>query len=136
MASTRNTSQQDNQQFAPQVNLPHHPGPGSPTIPLPQHDPPPDQQVTGTVPSPDPEDIAPTPFETPDRDIPTTPSHSRTGENITKIWVLATLPLIIHFASVLILVAVVITYVNGHDFNLQSRYALSKITPLQSNITT
>ena len=79
-------------------------------------------------------DIVPTPFEVPDK--PTIVSHSRTGENITKIWVWATLPLILHFASVLTLVAVVTTYINGHDFNLQSRYALSKATPLQSDITT
>jgi hypothetical protein len=63
-------------------------------------------------------------------------SHTRTGENITRIWVLATLPLILHFASVLILIIVFRFYIAGHDFNLESRQALLKFTPLQSDITT
>ena len=63
-------------------------------------------------------------------------THTRTGENITRIWVLATLPLILHFASVLILVTIFRFYIAGHDFNLESRHALSKFTPLQSDITT
>jgi len=40
------------------------------------------------------------------------------------------------FASVITIVALFMIYVNGHDFNLHSRQALSKFIPLQSDITT
>jgi len=69
---------------------------------------------------------------------PTSASHKRTGEDAdrTKIWALATLPLILHLASVLTLLAVLATYIDHHDFNLHFRHALSNLTPLQSDITT
>jgi hypothetical protein len=63
-------------------------------------------------------------------------SHTRVGENRTKIWVSATMPLILHFLSTLTLIAVLIFYVNGNDFTLQSRSSLSNFTPRQSDITT
>ena len=62
--------------------------------------------------------------------------HTRTGENTTKIWLKATTPLILHTISVLILTTVLKSYIDDHDFNLHSRKALVKYTPLQSDITT
>ena len=64
--------------------------------------------------------------------------HTRadTGENGTKIWLWAMAPLVLHLLSVLILTIVIKTLVDGQDFNLQSRKALARFTPLQSDITT
>ena len=62
--------------------------------------------------------------------------HTRTGENGTKIWLWAMAPLVLHLLSVLILTIVIKTLVDRQDFNLQSRKALARFTPLQSDITT
>ena len=62
--------------------------------------------------------------------------HTRTGENWTRIWLWAITPLILHLLSVLTLIIVIKTFVDGQDFNLQSRKAMARFTPLQSDITT
>lgn len=62
--------------------------------------------------------------------------HTRSGEDTTKIWLRATAPLILHFISVVFLTTILKSYIDDHDFNLHSRNALVKYTPLQSDITT
>jgi len=62
--------------------------------------------------------------------------HTRTGENNTKIWLGALIPLILHFLSVIGLTVILNFSIDQHDFNLHSRSALTNFTPLQSDITT
>lgn len=62
--------------------------------------------------------------------------HTRTGENRTKKWLLAITPLILHFTSALLIAAILRFRIDRHDFNLNSRSALTNFTPLQSDITT
>src|SRR5258707_15022121 len=66
--------------------------------------------------------------------------HTRTEENRTKVWLWALTPLILHLLSALILTAILTAILNfridKHDFNLQSRRALTNFTPLQSDVTT
>ena len=60
--------------------------------------------------------------------------HMRTGER--NIWLIAFLPLFLHFVSVVVLASAIRFYIDGHQFNLQSRRGLGDFTPLQSDITT
>ena len=60
--------------------------------------------------------------------------HTRTGEG--NVWLIAVIPLLLHFVSVIALVSAIHFYVDNHDFNLRSRTELGDFTPLQSDITT
>ena len=62
--------------------------------------------------------------------------HRRTGENQTIAWLLMTIPLILHFLSIVVLTVAIKFYISGHSFNLDSRRALTTFAPLQSDITT
>ncbi len=62
--------------------------------------------------------------------------HTRTEESGTKILSWAITPLILHLSIVVILIIALKSYIDGHDFNLYSRTALTHSTPLQSDITT
>jgi len=63
-------------------------------------------------------------------------THTRSGENRTKIWLWAITPLILHLATALVLVGFLAFRIDNHDFNLHSRNASTHFTPLQSDITT
>jgi len=62
--------------------------------------------------------------------------HTRTEESGTKILSWAIAPLILHLLTLFILITALKSYIDGHDFNLHSRTALTDLTPLQSDITT
>jgi len=62
--------------------------------------------------------------------------HTRTGENMTKIWLWAIAPLILHLSTALVLVGFLAFRIDKHDSNLHSRNASTHFTPLQSDITT
>ena len=67
---------------------------------------------------------------------PSDQPHTRTEENGTKIlsWVIA--PLFLHLSTLIILITALKSYIDGNDFNLHSRTALTDLTPLQSDVTT
>ena len=62
--------------------------------------------------------------------------HRRTGENRMTVWLLLAAPLALHFLAVIVLTIAITSYIDHHDFNLQSRRSLAQISPLQSDITT
>ena len=114
-------------------------------------------QTTGTImyPNPDHETLAPDDVTLPTPDEETspvsndytmklisgsgisekpTPTHTRTGERRINFW--ATLPIVLHVATVLTLMSTLLVYIDGNHFHLESRSALPGTFFLQSDITT